>query len=356
MRRRQKASFCACLALAAAFLCTLPGPACARRYYSWEKKPEKTFFIRTRIKRWQAATAMKTKSARLIPSSWLISSVKDARISGTSDFKGMDAPLYLFSAEVQPLRGFSLEFETGDNRFSGGSYLERGQLRAAHRASNGITWESPATSDYYRARADTSGTARQYAASAYLTVYKTDGRAQDSGYEIAHSLDLFICYSWARNNVRIGNSYTTLSAYGFLAAPPAVPATVEASRVRMAWYGWRAGFREQAVLGRNFFAESSLSYGPGVKYRGDYYWKLDPSLAEHSIRSSATGQMTEFSISVSYKFWKQFEIAGGWLTWAYKASSGQENRYYADGSALNGDLTRVEAARKGAFFGLSWKY
>ncbi|MDO8804153.1 MAG: hypothetical protein Q7R35_06970, partial [Elusimicrobiota bacterium] len=118
MRRNGNLYFCACLALAAAFLCALAQPARARHYYSWEKKPQKSFFIKTKIRRWQSSASAQTRSSVIIPSSWITSiptAVKDVSIGGTTDFKAMDAPLYLFSAELQPVRGLSFEFETGDN-------------------------------------------------------------------------------------------------------------------------------------------------------------------------------------------------------------------------------------------------
>ena len=113
-----------CLYLAAFFLCALPPPASARYYYSWEEKPKKDFFIKTKVRRWQAATSGQTRSSQVTPTYWWSPPADNISIGNTNDFKVMDAPLYLYSVEIQPARGFSLEFETGDNRFSGGKYFE----------------------------------------------------------------------------------------------------------------------------------------------------------------------------------------------------------------------------------------
>lgn len=359
MGRRGNLRSGACLALAAALLCAFAPPARARYYYSWEKKPEKTFFIKTKARRWQTATSGQVRSSIVTPESWWTPPTDNISMGGTDDFKVMDAPLYLFSAEVQPVRGFSLEFETGDNRFSGGKFFAHNWLHATNRTLylyNGAVWESPQHRDYAKGRAETGGTARQYSAAAYLNIYKTDSLAQDEEYELAHSVDLFLGYSWYETKVRIFNGYNILSTDVFMPTAPVGPVAGLDSRASMLWYGWRFGFREQANLGKNFFAEGKFAFGPLMKYRGTEYWNLRTDLANPGVRNSATGNLVEFSLSASYKFWKQFEAEAGWMALSYKAASGKETYYYTDGSTWEGKLNKVKATRKGVFFGLSWKY
>lgn len=349
----------ACLSLAAVFLCALTQPAAARYYYSWEEKPKKTFFIKTKVRRWQAATSGQTRSSLVTPTYWWSPPADNISIGNTNDFKVMDAPLYLYSVEIQPVRGFTLEFETGDNRFSGGKYFEHDWLHATNKTVyllNGVTWDSPQHRDYAKKTAETSGTARQYSAAAYLNVYETDGLAQDEEYEIAHSMDFFVGYSWYETKVRIFNGYKIMSTDFFLPTAPVGPMTDLDSRASMLWQGWRLGFREQANLGKNFFAEGKLAFGPYLKYKGSNYWNLDTNLKNPGIRSTATGNLVEFSLSASYRFWRHFEFEGGWMAWSYKAASGDETFYYTDGSTWQGKLNKVKATRKGTFFGLSWKY
>lgn len=361
MRRRGNLYFCGCLALAAAFFLALTPPACARRYYSWEKKPKKSFIVKTKVRRWQALTSAQVRTSALTPASWWTPApptpavIKDVTIGGTMDFKVLATPLYLYSAEVQPFRGFTLEFETSDNHFTGGRYADHDWANATYRASGSVLWDSPSLSDYAAKTARNSGTARQYSAAAYLTVYRNAGRAQDYMREIPHSLDFFAAYSWYENKAHLTNGYQTLSN-SLLPAPPEGPINGLNSRARMAWYGWRFGVREQADLGKGFSAEARFAYGPLMKYRGENYWNLDASMSNPGVRTNATGQLAEFSISASYKFWKKFEAEAGWISWAYKSASGSETRYYANGSTLAGDVTRVRSARKGAFLGLTWRY
>jgi len=359
MRRKGNLDFYACLALAAAFLCASPPPAGARYYYSWEKKPPKTFFIKTKIRRWQTATSAQTRSTMLTPSSWWVPPLDNVSMGSTSDYKRMDAALYLFSAEVQPVRGLFLEFETGDNRFSDGKYFTHNWLHANNAILylyNNAVWNSPQHRDYAKESAETSGTARQYSAAAYVNVYKTDALAQDGEFEVAHSLDIFAGYSWYETKVRLFNGYTVMSTDVFAPTPPVGPVNGLDSRTRMIWYGWRAGFREKADLGKGFSAEGTFAFGPRMKFRQTDYLNLRTDLASPGVQSSATGQLVEFTLSASYKFWKQFEFEGGWMSWLYTSTSGRETFYYADGATLEGKLNRVKATRKGAFFGVSWKY
>ncbi|OGS03654.1 MAG: hypothetical protein A3I76_05320 [Elusimicrobia bacterium RIFCSPLOWO2_02_FULL_61_11] len=359
MKRPRSTYLCACLTLAAALFCAPPAPASARYYYSWEKKPPKSFFIKTRVRRWQTRTSGQVRASIVTPADLWSPPTDNISMGNTNDFKVMDAPLYLLSAEVQPVRGFSLEFETGDNKFSGGKYFEHDWLHATNKTLylySGAVWESPQHRDYAKSRAETGGTARQYSLSAYLNVYKTDPLAQDEEYEVAHSLDFFAGYSWYGTKVRLFNGYTIMSTDVFLPTPPVGPTVGLNSRATMIWSGWRAGFREQATLGKNFFAEGKLAFGPLMKYKGSNYWNLDTALQNPGIRSSATGTLVEFSLSASYRFWKYFEFEGGWMAWSYKAASGKQTYYYTDGSTWEGKLNKVSATRKGAFFGLSWKY
>ena len=74
------------------------------------------------------------------------------------------------------------------------------------------------------------------------------------------------------------------------------------------------------------------------------------------MRHNARGIAMEIAASVAWKFWKQFQLEGGYLAWVYSAASGTETFYYADGSEWEGKLNKVKATRKGLFLGLSWKY
>lgn len=344
---------------AASLLCSFAEPAAARHYYSWERRPQKTHTIRARVRRWQTATSAQVRSWMFTPSSWWTNGASNISIGSTNDFKVMDAPLYLFSLEAQPVRGLSFSFETGDNKFSGGNYFEHDWLHAPDYTLtllNSVVWNNPQHRDYAKKQMETSGSARQYSGAAYVNIYKTDGLAQDGFYEMAHSLDIFLGYTYYETRVKLFNGNKILSTDFFLPTAPVGPMTGLDSRSRMAWYGWTGGFREQARLGKDFSAEARFAFGPTMKYRGETYWNLDTSLANPGIRSAATGHLAEFDISVSWKFWKKFELDGGWMVSAYNAASGSETYYYANGTTGKGSLNRVKATRKGLYFGLSWKY
>lgn len=347
------------LALLAASLPLLPSQAEARRYYSWERKPKKEFWARARVRRWQTATSAQIRSWMFTPSSWWSPPDDKISIGSTNDFKEMDAPLYLFSAEVQPVRGLSFGFETGDNRFSRGKYFEHDWLHAPHRTVfllNGVTWDNPSHRDYAKKRMETSGTARQYAGAAYLTIYRNDGLGQDGFWEMAHTLDIFVGYSFYETKARLFNGYKIMSTDFFLPTAPVGPMDGLNSRYRMAWYGWTGGFRERADLGKDFTAEARFAFGPTMKYRGEAFWNLESSLARPGVRNAATGHLAEFDITVSYKFWKNFRLDGGYMAASYGAGSGTETVYYANGTKIEGKLDKIKATRRGLHFGFSWQY
>lgn len=346
-------------ALLGCLCCAQAAPAAARHYYSWEQRPQKDYWIVARVRRWQAATSAQVRSSMVTPASWWSPPDGGIYIGSTYDFKKMDAPLYLFSLEAQPVRGLSFGFETGDNKFKNGGYYEHDWLHAPDRTVyllNGVTWTNPQHRDYAKKEMETRGSARQYSAAAYVNIYKTDGYGQDGFYELAHSLDVFLGYSWYETRVKLFNGNKIMSTDFFLPTAPVGPMTGLDSRARMAWYGWTGGFRERADLGKGFTAEARFAFGPTMKYRGSNYWNLEASLANPGVRSAATGTLSEFDVSASYKFWKNFEVNGGWMVSAYNAASGTETRYYTDGTTSQGALNRVKATRKGLTFGFSWKY
>jgi len=125
---------------------------------------------------------------------------------------------------------------------------------------------------------------------------------------------------------------------------------------RSTWYGWRVGFREQARLSDAFSAEGKFAFGPRLRFTGEDFLNLRTDLSDPGVRRSAYGLLLEMSASASWKFWKQFELEGGYLIWKYTAASGEETYYYTDGTTWDGNLSKVLATRKGFFLSLNWKY
>lgn len=320
---------------------------------------EKPFLIKTRVRYWFAATSAQTRMVMETPASWWVPELDNVFIGRTDDFKRMDTSFPLFSAELQPVSGLGLEFEVGDNRYSGGKFQQHGWLHSNNSILylyNGVVWDRPQHRDYAASTSRLNGTARQYSANLYLRVYKSRLKHLEDDYELNHTVDLFVGYSWYQNRAHITDGYQHLSTDFFLPSPPPGPITGLNSTSRMTWYGWRAGFREQARLSANFSAEGRASFGPRVWFTGEDFLNLQPDLANPSLRHSARGIVLELEGSLSWKFWKQFELEGGYLIWKYSASSGKETSYHTDGSTMEGKLNKVLATRKGFFLALSWKY
>ena len=327
--------------------------------YYREDPAEKPFLIKTRVRYWFATSSALTRDTIITPAYWWSPPADDITIGRTDDYKRMDASFPLFSAEVQPVEGCSAEFEVGDNSFNNGTFFQHNWLHATNKTVylyNGVVWDSPEHRDYAVSRARATGTARQYSVNIYLRIYKSRQPLHLDEYELNHSVDLFAGYSWYENKIRLFDGYKTLSTDFFLPTPPAGPMTGLDSSAKMVWSGWRAGFREQARITDAFSAEGKIALGPTMSYKGRNFWNLETELADPGVRQSATGLLLEYSVSANWRFWKQFELEGGYLTWFYSAGSGTETYYYTDGTSWKGKLNRVKAAREGMFVSLAWKF
>ena len=129
----------------------------------WEESPKKTFLIKTRVRYWFSSSFSETRFDMVTPASWWIPPADNIRMGYTDTFRGMDSSFPLFSVEMQPFSGFSGELEAGDNRLSGGQFLEHSWLNASNYTitflNGGEVWENPHYRDYALRTAKTNGTA-----------------------------------------------------------------------------------------------------------------------------------------------------------------------------------------------------
>jgi hypothetical protein len=94
----------------------------------------------------------------------------------TDDFKRISVSFPLYSAELRPFDGLSVEFELGDSRAGKAAFMQHEWLKANNQIlylSNGVVWDSPQYWDYSGSTADISAEARQYTANLYLRVFKS---------------------------------------------------------------------------------------------------------------------------------------------------------------------------------------
>lgn len=332
-------------------------PACA--YYDYYDPPADTsFLLKTRVRYWFASSSALTRAYIITPASWWTPPTDNIRRGWTNKYKPMDASFPLFSAEIQPIKGFSAGFEVGDNSFKG-KFKQDEWLHANNRILyllNNVTWDSPQHRDYAMGRAELSGRARQYTTEAYLRIYRSKRSRTDDGFELNHTADLFVGYTWYEVKTHISDWYTELSTNFFLPTYPVGPVAGMDSTSRMRVYGWRGGFRDQVRLSDKFYTEGKFGFGPWTKFNGEDHWNLRTDLEDPGIRRKATGILLDFSACLAWKFWKGFELEGGYQVWVYTSSSGKERYYYTDGDTEEYDLDRVKVGRKGFFFTLSWKY
>ncbi|MBI4802701.1 MAG: hypothetical protein HY796_09295 [Elusimicrobia bacterium] len=329
--------------------------------YSLNAGPEDTFIFKGEVRDWFACGSVKYRLATLISPP----GANKVYIGDTLDYRDMDSALPLFSAEVRPLKGVALDFQIGDSRFSDGKVFIHNWLdgpRSVLTFYNGTVWTGPDHRDYAKTRAEINGTTRLYSADAYFRVFKTAARALRDEYDLQHSLELFAGYSWYQNRISIADGYTLLSVDIFDPAvfgpPPALgPITGLDSFYNTTWQGWRVGLREQARLSGIWSLNAKFAFGPTMAYRGQGLWNLGTYYSDSfSFRHTVTGQVLELSAFAECRFWKQFRLNAGYMGWFYRITSGAQRTYYTDGTQSETHIVDLNAARKGFFLALSWKY
>jgi len=327
--------------------------------YSWDPPQKKPFLIKTRVRYWWAASSAKTRAYVLTPPTLWTPPTDNIAMGRTDDFRRMDTSFPLYSAEIEPVYGLSAEFEIGDSSFRNGSSAQHSWLNSDNRIlylHDDVVWITPNHQDYSLATAKLTGSSKQYSANLYMRLYKSRPKHAEEMDEFNHSIDLFVGYSWYETKTSLTNGYQALSTGFFVPTPPTGPFGGMNSTAKMSWYGWRAGLREQATLSDKFSAEGKVSFGPGVRFTGEDFWNLRADLMDPGLRQTAHGLLTEFSTTVSWNVWEQLDLEGGYMVWAYQASSGSETAYYIDGTTQDMTLDRVRGVRKGFFLALSWKY
>ncbi|HBA60558.1 MAG TPA: hypothetical protein DCZ92_07025 [Elusimicrobia bacterium] len=351
---KRKAVFLAAqLALLAA--ASLP----ARAYYGFrDPHVDTSYFVKARVRYWFTSSSALTRAYYLMPASDWSPPTSDIQMGWTNEYKPMDASFPLVSLELQPIKGLSAGFEVGDNSFTG-KFRQDEWLHANNRVLyllNGVTWYSPQHRSYAMGRGRLTGRARQYAADAYLRVYKSKRTRTDDDFQLNHAADIFAGYSWYETSTRIDDWYAVYSTDFFVPTHPVgrVAGMDSVSRLRV--YGWRGGFRDQIRISEKLYAESKLGFAPRAKFTGQDHWNLRSDLKDPSLRRKANGKLFDFSVCLSWKFWKQFELEGGYQVWSFTSTLGKEIYYYTDGSTAEYKMDKIKIFRKGAFLSLSWKY
>ena len=326
----------------------------ARAYYK-APLPEESFgIIKVTVKRWYST------GSGLFRTSFLMSPDADILEGSTLDFRKMDAALNLLSVEVQPLKGFSIEGEYGDNRFSGGTGFDHDWLHAPHYIicfDNGVTWTEPSHRDFSLSRSKLAGTTKLSSVNAYLRVYTSSRRkllTPDSDPE--HNVDFYAGYGWYEDDIRISDGNQLLAADLVILTPPEGPFPGLNSTYRMRWRGARVGLRERTRLSKIFTMEGKFGFSPFMAYSGEGYWNLRDDFANPSFVHFAKGSVAEFSASMEWIPLKRLQVFAGYMGVFYNAKDGVDRTFFSDGTQSEITLENAKSSRKGWFFSLSLKY
>ena len=322
-----------------------------------QEKPFK--IIKTKIRRWQTSGSALFQISFLTPSSWWIPPADNILAGSTLNYKKMNTALNLFSVEVSILKGFSVEFEYGDNKFSKGKCFDHDWLHAPDNILyllNGVVWTQPSHKDFSESVSEIEGTTKLSSINMYFNIYKNSLKESMYEHHIRHTVDLYLGYGWHEEKIRMFNGYQTISTDVFLPTPPAGPFSGLNSTYKMNWRGMRAGFREQSQFSEVLSMNGKFAIGPFMVYNGEGYWNLRSDFANPSFVHSSKGVLFELSANLEWNFWKAISCNIGYMSWLYSAKSGVDRTFFSDGTQAKTKLEKVKTTHRGWLFALSWKY
>ena len=328
-------------------------------YYD-DTSQEKPFkIIKTKIRRWYTSGSALFQISFLTPSSWWIPPADNILSGSTLDYQKMNTVLNLFSAEVSILKGFSVEFEYGDNKFSNGKCFDHDWIHAPHNILyllNDAVWVQPNYRDFSESVSEIDGTTKLSSINMYFRIYKNSLKKSMYEYNIRHTVDLYLGYGWHEEKIRMFNGYQTLSPNVFLPTPPVGPFLGLNSTYKMNWRGLRIGFREQSQFSKVLSMNGKFAIGPFMIYNGEGYWNLRSDFANPGFIHSSKGVLFELSADLEWNFWKEFQCNIGYMSQFYSAKSGVDRTFFSDGTQVETKLEKVKTTHKGLLLSLSWKY
>ncbi len=322
-----------------------------------QEKPFK--IIKTKVRRWYTSGSALFQISFLTPSSMWIPPTDNILAGSTLNYKEINTVLNLFSMEVSVLKGFSVEFEYGDNKFSNGKCFDHDWLHATNNILylyNDAVWIQPSHKDFSESVSEIDGTTKLSSINMYFSIYKNSLKRSMYEYNINHTVDLYLGYSWYEENIRMFNGYQTLSTDVFLPTPPVGPFSGLNSTYKMNWRGLRVGFREQSQFSEVLSMNGKFAFGPFMIYNGEGYWNLRSDFANPSFAHSSRGILFELSANLEWKFWKSVCCGIGYMHWLYSAKSGVDRTFFSDGTQSETKLEKVKTSHRGWLFSLSWKY
>jgi len=165
------------------------------------------------------------------------------------------------------------------------------------------------------------------------------------------SVDLFAGYQYYRDDLDLTDGFQTKvnNAASTSRFSDALDSTYE-----FEWKALRLGVAAEVPLGDHLTVSGYAAYLSDVEYKGEGYWNLREDYRTTSpnfAQESDTGHGLDAQIAIAYQVGQVGMRLGYWVI-SWKADSGQDTIYLADGSVLGSRLEEVETERHGAFFGV----
>ena len=320
-----------------------------------------------------ADDSFKRKLVVLRARAWLTTGSVDTRISqqtnsqpdvfaGETEERGADGPMFVYSAEVAPLRWFSGEFQYGEDNQKG-TYADHYWLHAPGVEIDfpRATWVSPDHMDDLVLGADARSHRDWTAGNIYARVL--DLHNQRSEDPVWHeTLDLAFGYERFRQGSNFTNLSVTMNQGNFFSPGlPVGPIAGFNSSYSAAWSGPHFGFRDEIAIPYGFSFDGMFLWSPFMVYRGEGYNSGGPTFwgplrnVSPNFIDTAHGTAVHFQLGVRWE-WSMLRLEAGYQRLYFYSRTGTRTFFAADGSSPGMQLDFATAEMGGAYTGVTLRY
>ncbi|MCX5797744.1 MAG: hypothetical protein NTY77_19815 [Elusimicrobia bacterium] len=309
---------------------------------------------------------------------WLTTGSVDTRFSyqkysqpdgytGETEERGAKGLMFVYSAEVAPIRWLSGEFQYGQDTHNG-TYADHYWLHApgATWTTSGGTLVSPDHVDDLVLGADARSRRDWTAGTIYARVLDLrPARADDPVWQEA--LDVAVGYERFRQYSHLTNLSVNMNRYGYYsAALPVGPIAGFDSSYSASWSGPHFGFRNEVAVPCGFSFEGMFLWSPFMVYRGEGYNNFGmsfpnafdlPTLRDSSPNfiDTAHGTAVHFQLGARWD-WRMLRLEAGYQRFYFYSRTGTRTFLAADGSTPGRQLDFATAEMAGGYTGITLRY
>ncbi|MBI5186087.1 MAG: hypothetical protein HZA01_10235 [Nitrospinae bacterium] len=257
------------------------------------------------------------------------------------DFKNLDAPLLILSAEWDACKFFSVDFQYGWNDVRDGNLVDRDFVLGPVFGPQRVLFSE--------ARARATGNTRFIDGNLDFHVWESP--------EGGLALDLVLGYLRYEDRLHISNGLQTVSDVsiagipigGMVEDPPLEIAGLN-SFYNFRWQAPKLGFKSRYDIAKKLSALGNFGFFPWIDYRGEAFWNLRPefkSTPPNYIHKARGGTGCDIQVSLLYQALENLSLELGYRFFEMRSGRGKDTTFMEDGSRDVSDLNEVRMARRG---------